>query len=100
MLRNQKFGLKNHFFPKLLKLCKHLDFAVSKYSFILQINLNLNENLKIFFWQNSLNSIINTRPFSAKKRKNWGNPKGTKGNEQKFDTKILKLRLLTWIDVK
>jgi hypothetical protein len=37
-----------HFFPKLLKSCKHLDFAVSKDSFSIQINLNLNENLNIF----------------------------------------------------
>ena len=34
-----------HFFPKLLKLCKHLEFAVSKDSFRIQINLNLNENI-------------------------------------------------------
>jgi hypothetical protein len=37
-----------HFFPKLLSFYKHLDFSVRKDSFRLQINLNLNENLKIF----------------------------------------------------
>jgi hypothetical protein len=37
-----------HFFPRLLSFYKHLDFSVRKYSFRLQINLNLNENLKIF----------------------------------------------------
>ena len=37
-----------HFFPRLLSFYKHLDFSVRKDSFRLQINLNLNENLKIF----------------------------------------------------
>ena len=37
-----------HFFPKLLSFYKHLDFSVRKDYFRLQINLNLNENLKIF----------------------------------------------------
>ena len=37
-----------HFFPKILSFYKHLDFSVRKDSFRLQINLNLNENLKIF----------------------------------------------------
>ncbi len=31
-----------HFFPQLLRLCKHLDFAVIKNSFSLQINLKNN----------------------------------------------------------
>ena len=38
----------NHFFPKLLKSYKHLDFAVIKDSFSLQINLNLNESQNIY----------------------------------------------------
>ena len=39
-----------------------------------------------YSWRNSLNLILNTRPFFAKKRKKWENPKGTKQNEQKFIT--------------
>ena len=37
-----------HFFPKLLSVYKHLDFSTRKDSFMLQINLNLNENIKTF----------------------------------------------------
>ena len=41
-----------------------------------------------YLWRNSLN-LIKTMAFSAKKRKNWVNPKATKQNEQKFNTQIL-----------
>jgi len=37
-----------HFFPKLLKTFKIFDFSLRRESFRLQVNLNLNENLKIF----------------------------------------------------
>ena len=36
-----------HFFPKLLKTFKIFDFSLRRESFRLQVNLNLNENLKI-----------------------------------------------------
>ena len=75
-----------HFFPKLLKSCKHLDFAVSKDSFSTQINLNLNDNLNIFLAKFPKFPKLNTRPFFEKKRKKWENSKGTKYNEQKFIT--------------
>ncbi len=38
-----------HFFSKLLKLYKHLDLTVSKDSFRIKINLNLNVYLKNFY---------------------------------------------------
>jgi hypothetical protein len=37
-----------HFFPKLLKTFSFLDFSLRRDPFRLQINLHLNENLKIF----------------------------------------------------
>ena len=58
-----------HFFPKLLRLCKHLDFAVSKDSFSLQINRNLNENLKIFMEKFPKFDIKYTAFFRKKKKK-------------------------------
>ncbi len=37
-----------HFFPKLIKNFKVFDFSLRKDPFRLQVNLNLNENLKTF----------------------------------------------------
>ncbi len=53
--------------------------AVGKDSLSLQINLNLNENLKIF-----MPKFPKYTAFFRKKRKKWENPKGTKQNKQKF----------------
>ena len=58
-----------HFFPKLLKSCKHLDFAASKESFSTQINLNLNEYLKIFMEKFLKFDIKYTAFFRKKKKK-------------------------------
>ena len=58
-----------HFFPKLLKSCKHLDFAVSKDSFSTQINLNLNDNLNIFLAKFPKFDIKYTAFFRKKKKK-------------------------------
>jgi hypothetical protein len=37
-----------HFFPKLIRTLKFFDFSLRRDSFGLQVNLNLNENIKIF----------------------------------------------------
>ena len=37
-----------HFFPKLLKTFSNFDFSLRKDSFRLQVNTNLNEDIKIF----------------------------------------------------
>ena len=58
-----------HFFPKLLKSCKHLDFAASKDSFSTQINLNLNDNLNIFLAKFPKFDIKYTAFFRKKKKK-------------------------------
>ena len=66
-----------HFFPKLLKSCKHLDFAVSKDSFSTQINLNLNDNLKIFLAKFP-KFDIKYSAFFRKKKKKMGKSKRNK----------------------
>ena len=58
-----------HFFPKLLSFYKHLDFSVRKDSFRLQINLNLNENLKIFLDKFPKFDIKYTAFYRKKKKK-------------------------------
>ena len=37
-----------HFFPKLIKTFRNFDFSLRRDPFRLQVNLNLNENLKTF----------------------------------------------------
>jgi len=54
---------------RLLSFYKHLDFSVRKDSFRLQINLNLNENAKIFLDKFPKFDIKYTA-FYRKKRKN------------------------------
>ena len=58
-----------HFFPKLLKVFKHFDFYLNKDSFKLQINLNLDENLKKFFDKFPKFDIKYTAFFRKKKKK-------------------------------
>ena len=58
-----------HFFPRLLSFYKHLDFSVRKDSFRLQINLNLNENLKIFLDKFPKFDIKYTAFYRKKKKK-------------------------------
>ena len=59
-----------HFFPKLLSVYKHLDFSTRKDSFRLQINLNLNENLKAFLEKFPKFDIKYTAFYRKKKKKN------------------------------
>jgi hypothetical protein len=58
-----------HFFPRLLSFYKHLDFSVRKDSFRLQINLNFNENLKIFLDKFPKFDIKYTAFYRKKKKK-------------------------------
>ena len=55
--------IKHVFTLKLLKPCKHLEFVS------LQINLNLNGKSQNIHGEISLNLILNSRHFSAKKEK-------------------------------
>ena len=57
------------FFPKLLSVYKHLDFSTRKDSFRLQINLNLNENLKAFLEKFPKFDIKYTAFYRKKKKK-------------------------------
>ncbi len=65
-----------HFFPKLLSVYNHLDSSTRKDSFRLQININLNENLKAFLGKFPKFDIKYTG-FYRRKKKKWENPVGT-----------------------
>ena len=57
------------FFPKLLNSFKHFDFFARKDSFKTQINLKMDENLKIFLDKFPKFDIKYTAFFKKKKKK-------------------------------
>ena len=61
--------LHDKYKSRLLSFYKHLDFSVRKDSFRLQINLNLNENLKIFLDKFPKFDIKYTAFYRKKKKK-------------------------------
>ena len=67
-----------HFFPKLIKTFKVFDFSLRRDPFRLQVNLNLNENLKTFLTSFPKFDI----KFSAFHRKKMKKTK-SKGNKEK-----------------